>query len=82
MGAMTFAMPLTTAVTRFFGVRHPIVSAPMGGSAGGALGAAASRGGGLGMLGAASADREWSARELPVVVESAERTGTHWGVVS
>ncbi|MDX2937216.1 NAD(P)H-dependent flavin oxidoreductase [Streptomyces ipomoeae] len=72
-------MTLTTAFTKLLGVRHPIALAPMGGSAGGALAAAVSRGGGLGMLGAGQGDREWLARELPIVVESAERTGTPWG---
>lgn len=73
------SMTLTTAFTKLLGIRHPIALAPMGGSAGGALAAAVSRGGGLGMLGAGQGDREWLARELPIVVESAERTGTPWG---
>ncbi|EKX61909.1 oxidoreductase, 2-nitropropane dioxygenase family protein [Streptomyces ipomoeae 91-03] len=72
------SMTLTTAFTKLLGIRHPIALAPMGGSAGGALAAAVSRGGGLGMLGAGQGDREWLARELPIVVESAERTGTPW----
>ncbi|GII59290.1 2-nitropropane dioxygenase [Planotetraspora thailandica] len=56
---------------------HPIALAPMGGSAGGALAAAVSRGGGLGLLGAGSGDREWLARELPIL---AAGTGNPWGV--
>lgn len=71
------AMALTTAFTKLFGVRHPIVLAPMGGSAGGALAAAVSRGGGFGMLGAGGGDREWLARELPLVAEGADKP---WGV--
>ncbi len=59
-----------------FGVRHPIVLAPMGGSAGGALAAAVSRGGGLGLLGAGDGDPAWLARELPLVTGS----GMPWGV--
>jgi len=39
-------MTLSTAFTELFGVRHPIALAPMGGSAGGALAAAVSNGGG------------------------------------
>ncbi|WP_405876230.1 MULTISPECIES: NAD(P)H-dependent flavin oxidoreductase [unclassified Streptomyces] len=70
-------MALTTAFTKLFGVRHPIVLAPMGGSAGGALAAAVSRGGGFGMLGAGGGDREWLARELPLVAEGADKP---WGV--
>ncbi|MFE7388932.1 NAD(P)H-dependent flavin oxidoreductase [Streptomyces sp. NPDC057582] len=69
-------MALSTAFTELFGVQHPIALAPMGGSAGGALAAAVSRGGGLGLLGAAYGDRGWLARELPIVAE----TGKPWGV--
>ncbi|MFB9840092.1 nitronate monooxygenase, partial [Actinoallomurus acaciae] len=70
-------MTLSTAFTKLFGVRHPIALAPMGGSAGGALTAAVSRGGGLGMLGAGKGDRAWLERELPIV---AEGTDAPWGV--
>ena len=70
-------MALSTEFTKLFGVRHPIALAPMGGSAGGALAAAVSRGGGLGMLGAGTGDREWLDRELPIV---ASQTGQPWGV--
>ncbi|MCG5215913.1 nitronate monooxygenase [Streptosporangium sp. KLBMP 9127] len=48
----------------------------MGGSAGGALASAVSRGGGLGLLGAAYGDRDWMARELPIVAGA----GKPWGV--
>ncbi len=70
-------MALTTAFTEFFSLRYPIALAPMGGSAGGALAAAVSNGGGLGLLGGGSGDPDWLDRELPVV---AERTGKPWGV--
>ncbi|GAB2605307.1 2-nitropropane dioxygenase [Paractinoplanes abujensis] len=63
-------MTLSTRFTELFRVRHPIALAPMGGSAGGALTAAVSRGGGLGILGAAYRDREWLARELPIAASS------------
>ena len=69
-------MELSTAFTDLFGIRHPIALAPMGGSAGGALAAAVTRGGGLGLLGAAYGDPEWLARELPLVAG----TGLPWGV--
>ena len=49
-------MALTTAFTEMFGVRHPIALAPMGGFTGGALTAAVSNGGGLGLLGAGYGD--------------------------
>jgi nitronate monooxygenase len=70
-------MTLATAFTRLFGVRHPIALAPMGGSAGGALAAAVSNGGGLGLLGGGNGDLEWLARELPLV---AQGTSGPWGV--
>ncbi|WP_256447372.1 NAD(P)H-dependent flavin oxidoreductase [Acrocarpospora catenulata] len=69
-------MALSTGFTKLFGVRWPIVLAPMGGSAGGALAAAVSRGGGLGMVGAGNGDREWLDRELPIVASGTEP----WGV--
>lgn len=69
-------MELSTAFTELLGVRHPIVLAPMGGSAGGALASAVSRGGGLGMLGAGMGDRDWLARELPVMAGVEEP----WGI--
>jgi nitronate monooxygenase len=70
-------MALSTEFTRLFALQHPIVLAPMGGSAGGALAAAVSRGGGLGMLGAGSGDRQWLDRELPIVASGADQP---WGV--
>ncbi|MGW4800538.1 NAD(P)H-dependent flavin oxidoreductase [Nonomuraea sp. NPDC004297] len=70
-------MALSTAFTRMFGVRHPIALAPMGGSAGGALTAAVSRGGGFGLLGGGNGDPDWLAREAPLV---AEGTGEPWGI--
>ncbi|CAN5225517.1 nitronate monooxygenase [soil metagenome] len=44
-------MAITTALTRLFGIEHPIILAPMGGVAGGALAAAVSRAGALGLIG-------------------------------
>jgi nitronate monooxygenase len=70
-------MTLSTAFTEMFGITHPIALAPMGGSACGALAAAVSNGGGLGLLGSGNGDREWLARELPLV---AEGTSEPWGV--
>ena len=74
---MMAVMTLRTPFTELFAVRHPIALAPMGFSAGGALAAAVSNGGGLGLIGAARGDRDWLARELPIV---AEGTGAPWGV--
>jgi nitronate monooxygenase len=42
---------MLTTFTELFSVEHPIVLAPMGGAAGGALAAAVSNGGGLGLIG-------------------------------
>ncbi|HEY5019162.1 MAG TPA: nitronate monooxygenase [Streptosporangiaceae bacterium] len=70
-------MALSTAFTELFSVRHPIALAPMGGSAGGALVAAVSDGGGLGLLGGGNGDPDWLARELPIVADSTDRP---WGV--
>ena len=70
-------MTLSTSFTRLFSLRHPIALAPMGGSAGGALTAAVSNGGGLGLLGGGSGDLDWLDRELPIV---AAGTGQPWGV--
>jgi nitronate monooxygenase len=70
-------MALSTRFTRLFGVRHPIALAPMGGSAGGALAAAVTRGGGLGMVGVGGGDRQLLDRELSIV---AAGTDQPWGV--
>jgi nitronate monooxygenase len=70
-------MALGTAFTELLGTRHPIALAPMGGSAGGALAAAVSDAGGLGLLGGGNGDRDWLARELPIV---AGGTRGPWGV--
>ena len=70
-------MTLSTAFTTMFSLRYPIALAPMGGTAGGALTAAVSNGGGLGLLGGGNGDPAWLDRELPVV---AEGTSQPWGV--
>src|SRR5450755_3449179 len=77
VGGVMAAMALSTAFTELFGLRHPIAVAPMGGSAGGALAAAVSEAGGLGLLGGGAGDRDWLARELPIV---AGHTGRPWGI--
>ena len=70
-------MPLHTPFTELLGLRHPVALAPMGGSAGGALAAAVSNAGGLGLLGGGNGDADWLARELPVVAGGTQRP---WGV--
>jgi nitronate monooxygenase len=68
---------LGTSFTRFFGISHPIALAPMGGWAGGALAAAVSNGGGLGLVGGGRGEREWVERELAIAAES---TVKPWGI--
>lgn len=68
---------LQTAFTRYLSVQYPIVSAPMGGVAGGALAAAVSNGGGLGFVGGGRGDRDWLARELALVTD---QTTKPWGI--
>jgi nitronate monooxygenase len=70
-------MTLRTAFTELFSVTHPVALAPMGDVAGGALAAAVSNGGGLGLVGGGSGDRRWLERELAIVIGS---TNCPWGV--
>jgi nitronate monooxygenase len=51
-------MPLQTRLTERFGIRHPIILAPMDPASGGALAAAVTAGGGLGLIGGGYGDRE------------------------
>lgn len=48
-----------TRLTRAFGLVHPAISAPMAGAGGGALAAAVSRAGGLGLIGGGYCDGDW-----------------------
>lgn len=52
-------MSLRTRLTDRFGLRHPIILAPMDPASGGPLAAAVTKGGGLGMIGGGYGDREW-----------------------
>jgi nitronate monooxygenase len=74
---MMAAMALFTAFTELFALQHPIALAPMGGSAGGALAAAVSNAGGLGLVGGGNGNVAWLDRELPIV---AEGTDQPWGI--
>lgn len=71
------AMTLSTPFTKFFCLRHPIALAPMGGSAGGALAAAVSNGGGLGLVGGSMEPVDWVEAQLVI---AAEQTDKPWGV--
>lgn len=57
-------MPIRTAFTRLLAVEHPVVLAPMAGVAGGALAAAVTGAGGLGIIGGGYGDRAWLEREF------------------
>ena len=53
---------LSNRLTDALDIRHPIISAPMAFVGGGALAAAVSRAGGLGLIGGGYGDPEWSRR--------------------
>ena len=57
-------MPLRTRLTERLGIKHPIISAPMGLLAGGKLAAAVSDAGGLGLIGGGYGDGDWLDREF------------------
>jgi nitronate monooxygenase len=68
---------LITPLTRHFGLRHPVVLAPMSSISAGRLTAAVSRAGGLGLLGGAYGDLEWQKTEIDYLADHASRP---WGV--
>jgi nitronate monooxygenase len=70
-------MGLRTALTEMFGIDHPVVLAPMGAVAGGALAAAVSEGGGLGVIGAGTGDLTWLARQCDIAREGTQKL---WGI--
>jgi nitronate monooxygenase len=71
------AARLRTAFTDALGIEHPVALAPMGSCAGGALAAAVSDGGGLGLVGGARGDWDRLGPELEIVTA---RTTRPWGV--
>lgn len=75
--AYSSGMALRTALTSMLEIEHPIVLAPMGGVAGGALTAAVSEGGGLGLLGAGRGDEVWLERECALARAA---TSKPWGI--
>lgn len=71
---------MQTRITDLFGIRHPVVLAPMGGVAGGALAAEVARAGGIGLIGCGYGDpkigyggREWIATQFEAAGD--ERVG-------
>jgi nitronate monooxygenase len=57
-------MPFRTRLTQLLGIEHPILLAPMGSVSGGALAAAVSAAGGLGLIGLGYGDPDWLEREF------------------
>jgi nitronate monooxygenase len=57
-------MAISTNLTQRLGIEHPVLLAPMGFVAGGALAAAVSAAGGFGMIGGGYADPDWLEREF------------------
>ena len=68
---------IETALTRMFGLEHPILLAPMGAVSGGRLAAAVSNAGGLGFVGGGYGVAEWVRTELEIVAREAKRP---WGI--
>ncbi|HEX4985986.1 MAG TPA: nitronate monooxygenase [Burkholderiales bacterium] len=68
---------IVTALTEMFGLRHPVVLAPMGGVSGGRLAAAVTNAGGLGIVGGGYGDPAWLHAELSRVRQEAAGP---WGV--
>ncbi|MDJ0947365.1 MAG: nitronate monooxygenase [Alphaproteobacteria bacterium] len=66
-------MPLETELTQLLDIEHPILLAPMDLVAGGALAAAVSDAGGLGLIGAGYGQAEWMEREFAAAGN--QRTG-------
>lgn len=57
-------MALRTRLTEKLGIRHPVLSAPMGSIAGGRLAGAVSEAGGLGLIGGGYGEQAWLEREF------------------
>lgn len=57
-------MSLNTRLTEYFGIRHPVLLAPMGVMAGGQLAAAVSDAGGLGLIGGGYGDAVWLEKQF------------------
>jgi len=57
-------MTIRTPLCDLLGIKHPVLLAPMAGVSGGALAAAISRAGGLGLIGGGYGDADWLAREF------------------
>jgi IMP dehydrogenase/GMP reductase len=72
---------LSTRFTRALNLRHPIVSAPMAFAGGGALAAAVSKAGGLGLIGGGYGDPTWLDEQFVAAGEQEVGVGFHHLVV-
>jgi nitronate monooxygenase len=57
-------MPIRTSLCDLLDINHPVLLAPMAGGSGGALAAAVSRAGGLGLIGGGYGDADWLKRQF------------------
>lgn len=64
---------MKTLVTEMLGIRHPLVLAPMTGTATAPLAAAVSEAGGLGMVGTMAQGAEWLAQQVDDIRRSTDR---------
>src|SRR5438105_7358338 len=65
---------LRTRICDLFGIAHPVINAPMGGSATADLAAAVSAAGGLGLIGGTSAGgAEWLRAQIRAVRQRTDR---------
>jgi nitronate monooxygenase len=70
-------MMITTPLTEMFGLRYPLVLAPMGGVSGARLAAAVSEAGALGLVGGGYGNPAWLSAELSRMKKATRRP---WGV--
>lgn len=73
-------MAISTKLTRFLGIEHPILLAAMDLVADARLTTAVSEAGGLGILGGGYGDETWLRRELDLLSASRRTSGTRFGV--
>lgn len=75
---MTKLVYTQNTLMRELGLSKPIILAPMGGVSGGALAAAVSGAGGLGLIGAGYGDTRWVGQQLDLL--EANRVTGSWGI--
>jgi nitronate monooxygenase len=63
-------MSIRTPLNNLLGIKHPVILAPMAGVSGGALAAAVTNGGGLGLIGGGYGDADWLKREFDAAGDS------------